>query len=130
MLVKFDISAAHALAVFVCHLRNGLSRLVHEVMLNEPLAHKLFRQLLLRFALFKLLFVAVSVEVAAAVGSVNLVNEINLAVVLSELIFCVDENQAVLGGNLLSTFKQLACLVFNLSIVFCTHYALSYNLFL
>ena len=36
--VEFDITVADTLSILVCYLGHHLSRLVHEVMLNEPLA--------------------------------------------------------------------------------------------
>ena len=44
---------------------NGLAWLVHEVVLDEPLANELLRELALRLTLLKLLLVTVGIEVAA-----------------------------------------------------------------
>ena len=40
--VQFNVTLAHAFGVFVGNLRHGLSWLVHEVVLDEPLAYELF----------------------------------------------------------------------------------------
>ena len=49
----------------------------------------------------------------------NLVDEIHFAVPFSKLVFGIYQYQSVLGGNLLSTCKQFAGIVFHDSIVFC-----------
>ena len=105
MLIELDVAVAHALAILVCHLGHGLSRLVHEVVVDEPLAHKLLRELLLGLALLKFLLVAVGIEIAAAVGGVDLIDKVDLAVVLSKLILGVDQYQTVLGSDLLSALE-------------------------
>src|SRR5574344_591907 len=40
MFIKFYVSFADTVDVFVCHLRNSLSWLVHKVILYEPLTYK------------------------------------------------------------------------------------------
>ena len=65
VLVKLDIAVAYAFGILVCNLRHSLARLVHKVVLDEPLAYKLLRELLLRQSLLKLLLITVCVEVAA-----------------------------------------------------------------
>ena len=64
MLIQFDIALANTLCVFICDFGHYLTRLVHEVVLNQPLTYELLRELLLRFTLSQLLLIAVSIEVA------------------------------------------------------------------
>ena len=64
MLVKLDITVRYALCILVSNLRHYLTWLIHEVMLNKPLANELLRELLLRLTLCKLLLIAVSIEIA------------------------------------------------------------------
>ena len=119
MLIEFDIALADALCIGIGDLWHGLAGLVHEVMFDEPLAYKLLRQLLLGLSLLKFLFVAVSIEVTLGVGGVDLVDEIYLSIALSKFVFGIYEDEALLGGNLLSACKEATGVVFHHSIVFC-----------
>ena len=64
VLVQLDITVAHALCILVCYLGHNVAGAVHEVVLNEPLAHELFGELLLGLALLELLLIALGIEVA------------------------------------------------------------------
>ena len=59
----FDAVTA-AFGIFVCNLGHYLSGFIHEVMLDEPLAHKLFRELALGLALGEFLLIAFGIEIA------------------------------------------------------------------
>ena len=124
MLKKFNVSVAYALGIFVGNLRHFLPGLVHKIVFNEPLTHEFFRQLFLWLALFKLFFIAVSVEIAARIGCVNLINEVQLAIALAEFVFGVNKNQPLFCSYFLAACKELACPVFNNGIVFSRYNAL------
>ena len=124
MFVELDVALAHAFSILVRNLRHHLSGLVHEVVFDEPLAHELLRELLLRFALCQLLLIAVGIEITAGVGGVNLVNEIDLTIALTEFIFGIYEDKSLLLGNLLTACEELAGIVFHHGIVFSAHNAL------
>ena len=70
VLVQLDVAAGYALCILVGNLWHSLARLVHEVVLDEPLTNELLRELALRLTLLKLLLVTVGIEVAARVRSV------------------------------------------------------------
>ena len=129
MLVKLDITVAHALCIFVGNLRHHLSGLVHEVMLDKPLAYELLGELFLWLTLGEFLLIAVSIEVTAGVGGVYLVNEVYLAVTLAELIFRIYQDKTLLLGNLLTTGKELAGIVLHHGIVLGTDDTLCDDLF-
>ena len=128
MLVELDVAVAHALGILIGDFRHLLAGLVHEVMLDEPLAHELLRELTLGFTLGKLLLVAVGIEVAAGVGRVDLVDEVHLAITLSELILRVDEDETLAGSYLLTTSEETARVVFHHGVVLSRDNALSDNL--
>ena len=65
VLIELDIAVADTLGILVGNLRHRLSRLVHEVVLDEPLTDKLLRELTLGLAFSQLLLIAVSIEVTA-----------------------------------------------------------------
>ena len=130
MLIQLDIASSNAFAIFIGHFRHLLSCLAHEIVVDEPLAHKLFRQLLLRFAGFEAFGVAIGIEIARAVGGVNLVDENHLAVAFAEFIFCVNQNQALAGSNLGATSKQSASVALHGFVVFLADDALSNDFFL
>ena len=60
----------------------------------------------------------------------NLVNQVNLTITLTELVLGVYEDESALSGNLLSTSKDLAGIVLHDGIILCRHDTLSDNLFL
>ena len=129
MLVELNVAVADALGIFVGDLGHLLSGLVHEVVFDEPLAHKLLRELPLGFALEELLLIAVGIKIAAGVGCVDFVDEIHFSVALAKLILRVDEDESLLGGNLLTASKEAARVVFHHSVVLSRDDALSDNLF-
>ena len=63
-----------------------------EAVLDEPLADEFLGELLLLFATLEALFV-LGIEVAGGVGRVDLVDEVDLAVLLPEFVLRVDEDQ-------------------------------------
>ena len=130
MLVEFDVAVGYALCILVGNLWHGLAWLVHEVVLDEPLANELLRELALWFTLLKLLLVTVSIEVAARVWSVDLVDEVNLAVALAELVLGIYEDQALLGSDFLTAGEDAACVVLHHSVILCTNNTLGDDLFL
>ena len=85
--------------------------------------------MLLRLALPELFFIAVGIEIAARVGRVNLVNEIQLTVSLAEFVFGINKNQPLFCGYFLTACKEFTCPVFNNGIIFCRNNALPDNLF-
>ena len=38
--IEFDVSVGYALCIFVCYFRHHLSWLVHEIVVDEPLAYE------------------------------------------------------------------------------------------
>ena len=88
-------------------------------MLDEPLAYELLRKLALGLALGQFLLIAISIEITAGVWSMYLVDEIYLTIALAKLLLCVDEDESALGGNLLTTGKNLAGVVFHDGVVLC-----------
>ena len=125
MLIQFDVSVAHRLSILVRDFGHHLSGLVHEVVVDEPLAHKLLRELLLRFTLRKLLLIAISIEVAAGVGCVYFVNQIHLAVALAKLILRVHQNESLLSSNLGAQFEEGIGVFLHHLIVLLAHQSLS-----
>ena len=77
-----------------------------EAVLDEPLADEFLGELLLLFTTLEALFVAFGIEVAGGVGRVDLVDEVNLAVLLPEFVLRVDEDQATLTCHLLTTLEE------------------------
>ena len=57
------------------------------------------------------------------------VHEVDLSILLSELVFCVHEDEAHLCGNFGSTLEDSLCICLELFVVFAAYYALSYDLF-
>ena len=98
-------------------------------MVDEPLAHKLLRELALGLAGFQILLIAVGVEVAAAVGGVYLVYQVYLAVAKTEFVFRVYQYQTAAGGYLLAAGKEGAGVALHRLIMLGTHNALGDNLF-
>ena len=92
MLIQLDVSLGNALCISIGNLWHHLSRLVHEVMLNEPLAHKLLGELSLWLTLGQFLLVAIGIEIPAGIRRVDLVDQIHLTVALAELIFGVNKD--------------------------------------
>ena len=129
MLVELDITVTHALCIFVGNLRHHLSGLVHEVVLDKPLAYELLGELFLWLTLGEFLLIAVSIEVTAGVGSVYLVDEVYLAITLAELIFRIYQDKTLLLSNLLTTGKELAGIVLHHGIVLSTDDTLCDDLF-
>ena len=60
----------------------------------------------------------------------NLIDEIYLAVTLAKLVLGIDENQALLSGNLLTTLEDAAGVVLHDGVVFSTNDALGDDLLL
>ena len=60
----------------------------------------------MRFAVGKTFFVAFGVEVAAGVGRMDFVHQVNLAVVLAEFVFGVYQNQSAFRCNLGTAFEE------------------------
>ena len=65
VLIELYVSVADTLYNGICHLRHLLSLLAFKVVLHKPLSYKLLGELSLRLALFKLLLVALCIEVSA-----------------------------------------------------------------
>ena len=129
MLVKLNVAVAHTLGISICYFGHRLSRLVHKIVFNKPLAHKLLRELALRLSLFKLLFVAICIKIATAIRCMNLIDKVNLTVTFTEFVFRVNENESLFSGYFLSATKQFACVVFDNRVVFGRYHALTDNLF-
>ena len=106
MLIELDIAVADTLDESIGEFGHFVAWTVHEVVVDKPLAHELLGELALRFALLKLLLVALGIEVATAIGRVDLVDEDDLAVALTELILCINEDEALFGSNLSATLKE------------------------
>ena len=130
VLVQLDVAVRYALCILVSNLWHSLTRLVHEVVLDEPLANELLGKLALRLTLLKLLLVTISVEVAARVWSMDLVDEVNLTVALTELVLGIYEDQSLLGSDFLTTGEDAACIVLHYSVILCTNNTLGDDLFL
>ncbi len=124
MLVKLDVAVRHAFHKLGSHLRHNLSLFPHEVMVDEPLAHKLLAELALRLAFLETLLITFGIEIARRVGGVNLVDEYHLAVAFAELIFCIDEYQPFLLSHLGAEGEELAGVVFHHLVVFLAHESL------
>ena len=90
-------------------------------MLHQPLADELLGKLTLRLAFRETLLVAVGVEVTRAVGRMNLVDQVNLAVALAEFVLRIDEDQAPLGGHFRSPVEQGQRIAFELFVIFFRH---------
>ena len=75
MLIQFDVSVADAVGELVGYLRHHLSRLVHEVVVDEPLSNEFLRELSLWLALEEFLVVSFSIEISAGVGGVDFVDD-------------------------------------------------------
>ena len=86
VLVEFDVAVAYALGILVGNLRHLLSGLVHEVVLDKPLAYELLGELALWLACGEFLLVAVGIEIAAGVGSVDLGGLRNITITITELV--------------------------------------------
>ena len=106
VLVEFDVPVGDVGYDFGRHFRHLLAFFALEAVGHEPFAHKFFRELLLRFAFLETFRVTVGIEIAAGVGRVNLVHEIDLAVVLSEFILGVHENQTAFGSHFRAAFEE------------------------
>src|SRR5574344_232198 len=128
MLIEFYIAVTDAVYVFISHLRNSLSRFVHEVMFDEPLANKFFGELFLCFSVSEFLFVTISIKIAAAVWCVDFINQIYLSVTFAEFIFCIDENQSLFGCDFGTSFEYLARVLLHLFIIFFVNDALFDNI--
>ena len=129
MLIQFDVALRNALSIFISNLWHYLSRLVHKVVLDEPLANEFLGELALGFTLGQFFLIAISIEVAARVWRVDFINEIHLTIALAKFVLRVDKNQTALSSNLLSTGKNLTGVVLHDCIVFCRYDALCDNLF-
>ena len=106
LLVQLDVPVADAPDELVGHLRNLLSGLPLETVVHQPFADKLLRQLTLRLAFRKTFLVTVGIEVARTVRRMDLVDQVDLAVLLAEFVFRVDQDQAALGSHLASAIEQ------------------------
>ena len=106
MFVEFDVTIGDAFDDFVGHFRNRLSFFSLETVVHQPFANKLLGELTLGFALFETLFIAFCIEIATGVGRVDFVHQIDGAVVLSKLVFGVNENQSALGSDFGATLEQ------------------------
>ena len=89
-----------------------------EAVLDEPLADEFLGELLLLFTTLEALFVAFGIEVAGGVGRVDLVDEVDLAVLLPEFVLRVDEDQASLTCHLLTTLEESVGVGLELLVVF------------
>ena len=128
MLVELDVAVGNALHELVGHLGHLLSGLAHEAAVDEPLAHELLGELALGLALGELLLVAVGIEVARRVGSVDFVNQIDLATPLAELVLGVHEDEPALGSNLRTALEERTGVLFHLLVVLAADDALGDNL--
>ena len=129
MLVELYVTLAHTLGIGVGYLGKHLPGLVHETVVDEPLAHKLLRELALGLAGLQILLITVGVEVAAAVGGVYLVYQVYLAVTKTKLVFRVYQYQTAAGGYLLTAGKKGTSVALHRLIVLSAHNALGDNLF-
>ena len=73
MLVKLDVAFGYAFDKFRSHLWDSLTFLAHEVVVDEPLANKLFAELTLFLPFLETFLIAVGIEISGRVGSVDLV---------------------------------------------------------
>ena len=103
---ELDVALRDAVAVGVGHLRHLLPLLALEAVVDEPLADKLLGELTLRLPGLKELLIGVSVEVAARVGGVDLVDEVDLAVLLAKLVLRVDQDEPLLLRQLAAALKE------------------------
>ena len=89
-----------------------------EAVLDEPLTDEFLGELLLLFSSLEALIVAISIEVAGGVRRVDLVDQVDLAVLLTELVLCVYEDQPTLTCHLLTTCEEGVGVSFELLVVF------------
>ena len=88
VLVELDVAVGDAVDNLVGHLGHLLAFLALEAVVHEPFADKLLAELTLVLAFLQTFLVALGIEVAAAVGSVDLVDEVDLAVALAAHTWC------------------------------------------
>ena len=103
---ELNVALRDAVAVGIGHLRHLLTLLALEAVIDEPLADKLLGELALRLACLVEFLIGVGVEVAARVGGVDLVDEVDLAVLLTKLILRIDEDEPLLLRQLASALKE------------------------
>ena len=106
VLVEFDVAVGDACYDFVRHFGHLLSRFALETILHQPFANELLGELLLRLAGFEAFLIAFAVEVAAGVGRVDFVHQIDFAVVLAKFILRINEDEAALGSHLRAAGKE------------------------
>ena len=128
MLVQLYITVGYALYKLVGHLGNNLAVATLETVGHQPLANELFRELALLFALAEQLLVGVGIEIAARIGSVNLVHQSNLAIDFTELIFGVNQNQTTLGCHLATALEQSQCVLLQFCVLLGAYDALCNDL--
>ena len=103
---ELDVALRDAVAVGVGHLRHLLTLLALEAVIDEPLADKLLGELALRLPGLVELLIGVGIEVAARVGRVDLVDEVDLAVFLAKLVLRVNEDEPLLLRQLAPTLEE------------------------
>ena len=117
VLIELDVSLGHAEAVFVGHLGYLLSLFAHKALLGEPFAYKLFGELALGFSLGEAFFEAFGIEVARAIGCMDLVYEVDLTILFPELVLGVYEDESHLFCNLATTSKEILCVLLEKGVV-------------
>ena len=118
MLIQFDVTFADRGHNFVGHLGNLLAFLALETVVHQPFAYEFFGELLLGFTFLETLFVAFAVEVAAGVGCMDFVHQIDLAVVFAEFIFRIYQDEATLGSNFCTALEEGQCIFLQQGIFF------------
>ena len=86
--------------------------------------------MLLWFTFLEFLLIAFGIEVAAGVGGVYLVNQIDLAVTLAKLVLGVHKDESFLGGNLGAEVEEGTGIFLHHLVVFLAHNALCDDFFL
>ena len=121
MLVELYITVGDAVDNLLGHFGHLLSLFALESVGHEPFPHKLLGELTLVLAFCKAFLIAFGIEITAAVGSVNLVDEVNPTVAFAEFIFGVDKYQAFGGGNLGTPLEESQGVFLQLLVVLLVH---------
>ena len=106
MLEQLDVAVGDARNHFFGHLRNRLSFLALETVCHQPLADKLLGKLLLTLSPGQPFLIAVCVEIPGGIRCVHLVHQVDLAVLLSELVLGVHQDETLAGCYLGSALEN------------------------
>ena len=80
------------------------------------------------FSLGEAFFEAFCIEVARAIGGVNLVYEVDLTILFTKLVLSVYEDESHLFCNLATTSKEILCVLLKEGVVLFAYKSRAYNL--